>query len=298
MAEITTLRIGQIQQATLKLLAQHPEGLRAKDVIAGCAANLTLTPFEQSGYPDRPGSRRFDWILRFKSIPLVKAGWLVKSTGIWTITAEGKRALAEHKTPEDLKRAASLKYRQWKADRPETDDEDLPEPTTEKTGRAVATLEEAEEEAWTEVLTYLSEMPPYDFQELVGGLLRAMGYYVAYISPPGPDQGIDIIAYTDPLGVDGPRLKVQVKRRTDKISVDGVHAFMSLLGDNDAGIFFSIGGFTADSERVARSEQRRRIRLVDGEALVDLWIDHFAKIPDQQRRLLPLKPIYYLNLES
>lgn len=48
MAEITTLRIGQIQQATLKLLAQHPEGLRAKDVIARCAESITLTPFEQS----------------------------------------------------------------------------------------------------------------------------------------------------------------------------------------------------------------------------------------------------------
>lgn len=91
---------------------------------------------------------------------------------------------------------------------------------------------------------------------------------------------------------------MQVKRRSDKISVDGVHAFMSLIGDNDAGIFFSIGGFTSESERVARNEQRRRIRLVDGEGLVDLWIEHYAKIPDQQRRLLPLKPIYYLNLES
>jgi restriction system protein len=33
-----------------------------------------------------------------------------------------------------------------------------------------------------------------------------MGYYVDWVSLPGPDRGIDIIAYTDPIGVKGPRL--------------------------------------------------------------------------------------------
>jgi restriction system protein len=67
----------------------------------------------------------------------------------------------------------------------------------------------AAEGVWSEISRYLAEMPPYDFQELVAVLLRAMGYHVSYVSPRGPDQGLDIIAFTDPLGATGPRIKVQ-----------------------------------------------------------------------------------------
>ena len=298
MAEITTQRIGEIQQATLKLLSQNPDGLRAKDVIARCAGILTLSPFEKSEFPDRPGSRRFDWILRFKSIALVKAGWLVKDNGTWTITPEGKKALVEFKTPEALKRAASLKYREWKADRPKEANDEILEVVTEEASRAVATLEEAGEDAWTEVANYLSEMPPYDFQEVVAGLLRGMGYHVSHVAPPGRDQGTDITAHVDPLGIHGVRIKVQVKRRADKTDVDGVRSFLAVLGNEDAGIYVCTGGFTSEAMREARAQERRKIMLVDARRLFDLWVEHYAKIPDEQRRLMPLKPIYYLNLET
>jgi len=38
-----------------------------------------------------------------------------------------------------------------------------------------------------------------------------MGYHVAWVAPPGPDGGVDVIAQSDPLGINGPRIKVQVK---------------------------------------------------------------------------------------
>ncbi len=37
-------------------------------------------------------------------------------------------------------------------------------------------------------------MNPYEFQDLVAALLKAMGYHVNYVSPPGPDRGLDIVA--------------------------------------------------------------------------------------------------------
>lgn len=137
-------------------------------------------------------------------------------------------------------------------------------------------------------------MNPYDFQELVAGLLRGMGYFVEWVSPPGPDKGIDIIAHVDPLGVKGPRIKAQVKRRADKITVDGVRGFMALLGDSDVGIFVSTGGFTRDAEDEARRQEKRRIMLVDLKRLFDLWTEHYDRVPETQRRLLPLRAVYYL----
>jgi len=28
--------------------------------------------------------------------------------------------------------------------------------------------------------------------------------------------------------------------------------------------------------------------------LCDLWVEHYEKIPEAQRRLLPLRPVYFL----
>ena len=138
-------------------------------------------------------------------------------------------------------------------------------------------------------------MPPYDFQELVASLLKAMNYHVLWIAPPGPDRGIDIIAHTDPLGTSSPRIKVQVKRQADtKISREGISSFVGTLGSQDVGIYVSAGGFTAEAEREARSQEQRRVSLIDLDRLVALWIDHSASLHDADRQRLPLKPIYFL----
>ena len=59
---------------------------------------------------------------------------------------------------------------------------------------AGGTLEEAEEAAWNEVFRYLQEMNPYDFQDLVAHLLRAMGYHVNWVSVSRSRWGLDILA--------------------------------------------------------------------------------------------------------
>ena len=139
-------------------------------------------------------------------------------------------------------------------------------------------------------------MPPYDFQNLVAALLKAMGYHVLWVAPPGPDRGIDMIAHNDPLGTSSPRIKVQVKRQPEsKIGRDGISSFVGTLGNNDVGIFVSAGGFTTEAEREARSQEQRRLTLIDLDRLVALWIEHSPKLDDADRQRLPLKPIYFLT---
>ncbi len=38
--------------------------------------------------------------------------------------------------------------------------------------------------------------------------------------------------------------------------------------------------------------------LLDAKRLFDLWVEHYSKIPEAQRRLLPLRPVHYLDLDS
>jgi restriction system protein len=52
-----------------------------------------MTAYEAADYPNRPGVRRFDKTLRFATIAPVKAGWLYKAKGRWSITEEGRAAL-------------------------------------------------------------------------------------------------------------------------------------------------------------------------------------------------------------
>lgn len=296
MAEITRERTGTLIRTVLEVLMENPEGLQARDVLAEVERRVELTPFEDSHYPSNPNIRRFTRIVRFSTITLVKAGWMLKNRGEWSITDAGIEAYRTYPDPAEFMREASRLYRKWKKDQvDESDDSD--DEISDSPGPA-ATLEEAEESAWTGIETHLREIGPYDFQELVAGLLRGMGYHVTWVAPAGPDRGIDVVAYSDPLGVEGRCIKVQVKRRVDRIPVGDVRSFLAVLGDSDVGVFVASGGFTKDAEAEARMQERRQIMLLDAKKLFDLWVEHYDKVPERQRRLLPLRPVYYLAPEE
>lgn len=289
-------RQGEIVRAAFTVLLDKPEGMQVKDLTAAVEANLPLTAFELADYPSTPGSRRFDKMIRFFTIPAVKAGWLIKSKGDWILTDEGKVALDTYTDPATFMRESVKRYHDWQKTQPVADElgDDVDDLDTAST-----TFEEADEAAWAEVAQYLNAMPPYDFQELVAALLRAMGYHTPWIAPPGPDAGLDIVAFTDPLGASGPRIKVQVKRNTtSKVGVDGLRSFMALLGGQDVGIFVCSAGFTADAEREARAQENRRLTLIDLKRLFELWVTNYPAMSDEDRRRLPLRPVHFLALTT
>lgn len=291
MAEITRKRSGELLRGLFKILLPHQDGLPVRDILPRLEEMVPPTKFEASDYPSRPGVRRYERIVRFSTIGPVKAGWITKNRGQWTLTDDGRRAYEQFLDPERFKQEADRLYRKWAETQPASDDE----LASTEVGAAAATVEESEERAWAEIETHLADMSPYDFQDLVAGLLRGMGYHVAWVSPPGADRGVDVIAHSDPLGITGPRIKVQVKRRPgDRVGVDGVRSFMATLADGDVGLFVSSGGFTKDAEDEARRQEKRRIMLVDLKRLFDLWVEYYLRIPETQRRLLPLRPVYFL----
>ena len=120
---------------------------------------------------------------------------MTKNKGIWSITEKGQEALKNFPHPEHLYQEASRLYRQWRRVQP---DQEVIDDSPEENEAAI-TFEEAEEQAWKEITAYLENIDPYDLQDLVATLLEAMGYYVSWVSPPGKDAGLDILAHTDPL---------------------------------------------------------------------------------------------------
>lgn len=80
-----------------------------------------------------------------------------------------------------------------------------------------------------------------EMQELVAGLLRAMGYKTR-VSPSGSDRGKDIVASPDGFGFESPRIVVEVKHRTG--SAMGSQEIRSFLGGrhkDDKGLYVSPG---------------------------------------------------------
>lgn len=293
MAEISRRRTGEFLRKLFELLMPRPDGLQAREALAALEANVALTDYEKGTYDS--GGRRFEKIVRFATVDCVKAGWLQKIKGRWMVTEDGKTAYAAYSDPEAFYKRAVKLYQEWKSSQPDAESPDPDAIEDETSGKAASiTFEEAEEQAWREIEQYLKGVKPYEFQELVASLLRAMGYHVSWVAPPGKDGGLDILAWTDPLGTRPPRIKVQVKRQTTSVSIDGLRSFMSLLGDDDVGLFVATEGFTKDAADAARTQEKRKVTLIDLEKLVDLWVEHYGKLSDEARRRLPLRPIHFL----
>lgn len=301
MAEITRRRTGELLRKLFDVLKEAPEGLQARDALKTLESRVTLSPYESGNY-ESTGERRFEKIVRFATVDCVKAGWMLKHKGTWTLTPTGLAAYGTYSDPEMFYKEAVKLYNAWKASQPgptaalASEASTLEQEESEK--ESSITFEQAEEQAWTEIEQYLQAMNPYEFQDLVADLLKAMGYHVAWISPPGKDGGIDILAYNDPLGTRPPRIKVQVKRVNQKVNVEGLRSFASLIGNDDVGLFVSTGGFTKDAEDFARAQESRKVTLIAVDKLVDLWIAHYGKLDDMARRRLPLTPIYFLTPQT
>ncbi|AMV10624.1 restriction endonuclease [Geobacillus thermoleovorans] len=134
----------------------------------------------------------------------------------------------------------------------------------------------------------VDKLDPWQMQDLVAGLLRAMGYNVQ-VSPKGPDGGVDVLAYKDAFGFEKPIIKVQVKHRKSAASAPEIQ---QLLGANpiDANcLFVSTGGFTSHAEAVAKHNS---VKLIDLEELVNLIVHWYENMPNDARALLPLQKMY------
>lgn len=259
MADVTLETIGELLRGMFEHLWNKPEGMPARDFLESLPDERTL---------------------RLATLPLVQAGWLVKTDkGRWYITPEGREACRRYPNAQELYREALQLLEQSKETAP----------------LYALAVEEAQENAWGLIRRYLQESRRVQFQTMMADLLKAMGYHVAWLAPPEKDHGqIDILAHVDPIGARGPRILVQVKTKGQAVTLEGLKSFLSVLGPNDYGLYVSTGGFTADVLEQIRSNTFQKVTLLDLEGFFDLWLKHFDDLTQEARRRLPLKAVYFL----
>lgn len=136
----------------------------------------------------------------------------------------------------------------------------------------------------------VASLDGYQTQDLVAGILRALGYHTQ-VAPEGADGGVDVIASRDALGIEPPILKVQVKARPNtRSNPTDVRALAGLVTPpEERGLFVSTGGYTRDAENDARVV---RISLIGMDRLVELLIDTYDELDQDTKSLVPLRRLW------
>jgi len=286
MPDITQHRIGEILRRVFELLWFEPDGLAVRDIFEYVQKNTQLTEYEKGAFPFAINSPRYEVLLRVATIPLVKAGWLVKTPrGRWFITEKGRRASKQYTGAEQFFEEAIHQYRDWKLNE-------------EKRLRHINSIEkyEAQENSWNQIKQFIQGMDTTEFKNIVSELLQAMGYYIAWVAPLEKEKGlIDMIASSDPLGMRDPRIVVHVNHKGQVMTQEGLEMVLSDLRPEDHGIIISSSGFTNQVKEEAFSLNSPAIFLVDLETFVELWVEYYSKLSDEARHSFPLSPVYFLS---
>lgn len=132
----------------------------------------------------------------------------------------------------------------------------------------------------------------HELSELVEALLTAEGFKCRN-SPPGADGGVDVLAGMGPLGMDSPKLVVQVKSQTSAVSdtvlqqLNGaIHRFQA-----DQALLVTFGGVTAPAKTYLET-QYFNIRVWTIDDIIQSIYKHYPALDSEMRARLPLKQIW------
>lgn len=138
----------------------------------------------------------------------------------------------------------------------------------------------------------------HDFTRLVAAILSAQGYRT-HVSPPGADNGVDIVAGNGPLGLDSPRVVAQVKSGNIVVDQPTLQGLIGSIQDThaDHGLIVSWAGFTG-AVRKRTNELFFRVRLWGRDELVDNLLATYERLPEDIRAELPLRRTWTLVLDE
>jgi restriction system protein len=133
---------------------------------------------------------------------------------------------------------------------------------------------------------------------LVDAVLQAEGW-ATKISPAGPDGGVDILGGRGSLGLDQPRLCVQVKSQASPCDVTVYRTLQGAMQSFKAeqGLLVCWGGFN----RAVQAESKQSyfsVRLWDSRDLVDIIYRNYERLPAEIKSELPLKRVWMLVLDE
>ena len=131
--------------------------------------------------------------------------------------------------------------------------------------------------------------------QIVDAILRAKGF-TTYVSPPGPDKGVDILASGGILGFGSPKICVQVKSTdapVDRIVLDQLGGVMKNFNAT-YGLLVSWSGFK-NSVINETAKQFFDIRLWTHKEVISEFLKYYDQMDEEIKEMIPLKRIWVVN---
>lgn len=168
--------------------------------------------------------------------------------------------------------------------------------TTPDSGIQQDTSIDIEGAAYDEISNMLiSKTKGHKMADIIAAILRAKGY-TTYVSPPGPDNGVDILASRGSFGFEQPHICVQVKTSDAPLERAVLDQMLGAMRNFEAdyGLLVSWSGFKSSIER-ERAKQFFRVRLWDHKDIVKEFLNHYDELDDEIKQLIPLKKIWVVK---
>lgn len=280
MNDLPIQSMSELVRGVIEILWSRPDGLAGNEVMRLLPEVIKLTNHE-TGLSST--TRLPDYVRRARlaTLPLVRAGWLVKTDrGRWFITEDGRDACRRYSRPQELLQEAIRLS--------EINDLNIPE--------ILMSLELIQEEVWEYIAKYIQQKNIVEIRRLIAALFDVLQYHVVWIAPPQKNRGlIDMVANLDPLGAKNQRILVQVRHTGQPVTVEGYKSFSAILGVNDYGLLFSTSGFTTEVKNIFNKGGYQKINAMDLEKFYEIWIKHYAQLSREAHVLLPLRAIFFLS---
>ena len=170
-----------------------------------------------------------------------------------------------------------------KKEQPQKDSVEIKEENTENSKMLIENAKENLKDA-------IQNLDSDQMEELFKEILNAMGY-IAERTKKGADRGIDIFASKDGLGLEEPRIFVEVKHRKGQMGAQEIRTFIGGRQVNDKCLYVSTGGFTKEA-RYEAERSNTPLKLINIDDLANLLSLHYDKFSAEGKTLLPLKKVY------
>lgn len=171
-----------------------------------------------------------------------------------------------------------------------------PSPSTSPAHQEEEESRDIENEAIGDIANLLIQKTKgHGLAKIVDAILRAKGF-TTYVSPVGPDKGVDILASAGTLGFGSPKICVQVKSTdapVDRTVLDQLGGVMKNF-NAEYGLLVSWSGFKG-SVISETAKQFFEIRLWTHKEVIEEFLRHYDQMDDDIKELVPLKRIWVVG---
>lgn len=144
----------------------------------------------------------------------------------------------------------------------------------------------------------LQNTNPYVIENLVGDLLKKLGYEDVKVTKYSGDGGIDVKANLTIYGFTNVKTVVQVKRHKQNVGDSVVRELRGAAEVGQRGLIITTSDFTKSAVEEASAPNKMPVSLVNGEKLLDLLIRYQVGITLERKEIISLNEKYFEELEG